>query len=242
MDKALCSVGGCDRPQKARTYCSLHYKRWMIHGTTNPTGEPNCLWCGAVIVGRESRAKYCSPAHKKLASGARFRERNPGYYKRYAQCERFVQWRKDHAARIRGNNRDWARRNPEKAAEKSRRWRVANRAALQLRERNRKALKTENQGSVNVSERDWLRLCRRYDMRCAYCSVRPKVLHMDHVFPLAKGGRHGIGNILPACQSCNSSKHSRFLIDWKYRKAYRLIDEVLAAGEEHEHWRTLIPA
>lgn len=48
---------------------------------------------------------------------------------------------------------------------------------------------------------------------------------MDHVIPLARGGRHGIGNVLPACQPCNSSKGARLLAEWnvsRWLTAYAL--------------------
>jgi 5-methylcytosine-specific restriction endonuclease McrA len=32
---------------------------------------------------------------------------------------------------------------------------------------------------------------------------------MDHRLPLARGGRHEIENVIPACKSCNSRKHTR---------------------------------
>ena len=33
--KKACSIEGCDRPSLARSWCSLHYKRWEIHGDPN---------------------------------------------------------------------------------------------------------------------------------------------------------------------------------------------------------------
>jgi len=40
----LCQVNGCDRPQKNRGWCSMHYQRWWKHGDPlaggTPLGEP----------------------------------------------------------------------------------------------------------------------------------------------------------------------------------------------------------
>lgn len=33
--------------------------------------------------------------------------------------------------------------------------------------------------------------------------------------PTGRGGREAIGNLLPACGSCNSSKKNRFVMEWK---------------------------
>ncbi len=32
MNDRTCSVDGCDRPVRSRSYCALHYSRWLKHG------------------------------------------------------------------------------------------------------------------------------------------------------------------------------------------------------------------
>ena len=43
---------------------------------------------------------------------------------------------------------------------------------------------------------------------CAYCGAHfePRALTMDHVVPVARGGRSVKGNVLPSCKECNSRK------------------------------------
>jgi 5-methylcytosine-specific restriction enzyme A len=43
---------------------------------------------------------------------------------------------------------------------------------------------------------------------CAYCqgTFAPDELTMDHVVPLARGGRSIKGNVVPCCQACNATK------------------------------------
>jgi len=43
---------------------------------------------------------------------------------------------------------------------------------------------------------------------CHYCGkqVGGRALTMDHVVPLARGGRSNKGNLVPACKDCNSQK------------------------------------
>ena len=55
---------------------------------------------------------------------------------------------------------------------------------------------------------------RLYASPCIYCGSIEKI-SLDHVIPLKFGGRHTKGNIVPACQSCNSSKKNRLLMEWK---------------------------
>jgi 5-methylcytosine-specific restriction enzyme A len=44
--------------------------------------------------------------------------------------------------------------------------------------------------------------------RCHYCGgcFPPSELTMDHVIPVARGGRSVKGNVVPACSACNRTK------------------------------------
>ena len=44
--------------------------------------------------------------------------------------------------------------------------------------------------------------------KCHYCgkTFPPGELTMDHVVPVARGGRSVRGNVVPACRACNASK------------------------------------
>lgn len=52
---------------------------------------------------------------------------------------------------------------------------------------------------------------------CYYCRRRvgPKALTMDHLVPLARGGRSVRGNVVPACKACNDRKQSRLPVEWQ---------------------------
>lgn len=68
-----------------------------------------------------------------------------------------------------------------------------------------------------VTARDIRRLFDRFDSRCAYCCKPSDHMEIDHVVPLSRGGRHAIGNLLPACRTCNRRKSARLLIEWSGR-------------------------
>lgn len=61
-----------------------------------------------------------------------------------------------------------------------------------------------------VTAEDWLELVRLHKNRCHYCRKR-KLLTIDHVIPLSKGGKHVKENIVPACRSCNSKKKDQIV-------------------------------
>ena len=52
---------------------------------------------------------------------------------------------------------------------------------------------------------------------CHYCgkSVTPKDMTLDHVVPLARGGRTTKGNCVPACKECNNQKKNLLPLEWE---------------------------
>ena len=52
---------------------------------------------------------------------------------------------------------------------------------------------------------------------CYYCGrhFKPKDLTMDHVVPLARGGRSTKDNIVTSCKECNTKKKTLLPIEWE---------------------------
>lgn len=53
---------------------------------------------------------------------------------------------------------------------------------------------------------------------CAYCRATDVALQRDCVMPISRGGRYTLENVVPACPSCNASKHSSEVTGWLRRK------------------------
>lgn len=64
--KTVCSIPGCTRVVKSRTWCHLHYRRYETHGTPTPVGvrewatEWVCVVCGADVPKGSGRRAHCS--------------------------------------------------------------------------------------------------------------------------------------------------------------------------------------
>ncbi|MBS0012835.1 MAG: HNH endonuclease [Desulfobacterales bacterium] len=60
----------------------------------------------------------------------------------------------------------------------------------------------------------WKRKCARGV--CHWCgkTVAPGDLTMDHVLPLARGGKTTKNNVVPCCKECNIRKKSRMPAQW----------------------------
>ena len=61
----------------------------------------------------------------------------------------------------------------------------------------------------------WKRRCAKGS--CHYCgqSVPPGELTMDHIVPIARGGKSTKGNIVPACKECNNKKKQLLPMEWE---------------------------
>jgi len=53
--------------------------------------------------------------------------------------------------------------------------------------------------------------------KCWYCGRKTafKDLTMDHLVPLARGGKSSRENIVPSCKSCNTIKKSMLPLEWQ---------------------------
>lgn len=162
---------------------------------TDTVLERACARCGGPMEGKRPHAISCSRACKNALAELRRRERDPGRDQR-----RYLQ-------------------EAERRREYARAYHVANPHVSKAARAKRKAALRGDSAGVFTS-RDWQRLVRRFDGRCAYCHRRAR-LQVEHVVPLSRGGLHRIGNIVPACAACNYEKHSSTVTEWRMRRLRR---------------------
>lgn len=75
---------------------------------------------------------------------------------------------------------------------------------------------------LSIAQRDGLRWeWQRLRRLCSYCHERAADT-IDHVVPLIRGGTNFEGNLVPACRSCNASKGSLLLVEWRRTSATKL--------------------
>ena len=97
---------------------------------------------------------------------------------------------------VRQQQREWSKRNPE-----------VGRKGAQTRRQRMKMLEL-----LEISKRDFVRL---YASPCSSCGST-KDICLDHIIPIARGGRHSIGNAQPLCRRCNASKGTKLMIEWRH--------------------------
>lgn len=65
---------------------------------------------------------------------------------------------------------------------------------------------------------EWDTLVAAWGGCCAYCGSATGALQRDCVLPISRGGRYTLENVVPACASCNASKHNDEVTGWLRRK------------------------
>ena len=77
------------------------------------------------------------------------------------------------------------------------------------------AIRREREKARALRKQDWWRnrIARGI---CHYCEkkVPPKELTLDHLVPVARGGRSTKGNCVPACKDCNNRKRDLLPLEW----------------------------
>lgn len=132
--------------------------------------------------------------------------------------ERYAAERETRQAFQREYNREHYARHPEARREYNRRWRENNPERARMSMRLTRLRRRAAVGSDRVTVDEWLSLVERYGYICAYCGAA-EPLEPDHRVPLARGGRHTIDNLLPACARCNRRKHAR--TEEEFRRSLR---------------------
>ena len=111
-----------------------------------------------------------------------------------------------HKSDKRRSDAAWCEANPE-------------RHAMQIARGAHKRRAREEVLPATLTLKQWRATLQAFDNRCAYCGSNGP-FHQDHVIPVSKGGGLEAGNIVPACQVCNLSKHNHGVQAWMKHKGY----------------------
>jgi len=77
-------------------------------------------------------------------------------------------------------------------------------------------IKREREKSRELRKRRWWKN-RVAQGKCHWCggSFAPEELTMDHIIPIARGGKASRNNVVPCCKECNSKKKYLLPIEWE---------------------------
>lgn len=133
-----------------------------------------------------------------------------GAAKRYADRER---------ERLQRYWRAYYRQNKESISVKAHFYRKENRDKMNVLSHRYRSRKKKLECRFTIQQ--WIDCVKCFGGRCAYCGKKRK-LEQEHFVPASKGGEYTVNNIIPACKSCNSSKHNSDVSDWYPRQEFFL--------------------
>ena len=176
--------------------------------------------------------KQCSKCGetKPISEYHRDKYANDGYVQKCKSCVKIKSklWNQKNTEIVKIKNREKYLKNPEYYIQKSQKWiernkqqkkitdkqyQLNNPEIYRLSKQRYKARKLKN-GVYEISKKEWAKI---YASPCIYCGSKINI-QADHVVPVARGGTHGIGNLVAACQPCNGSKRERTITEWKKAK------------------------
>jgi len=222
----------CAEPSGQLKYCSGRCRSISKNSKRYKRPQRACPGCGLDLTDKHGQVKYCSNACRRWVANGHAEPRNP-----LAQCQRcggskagklanamYCTIKCKLAAMEKRRDRDDRARylqERERRLVSAKRYAKANPHVGQAAKRKRRSLQADA-GVFEVSGKAWLRVLHRHRNRCFYCA-KPGPMTMDHVVPISRGGTHSIGNLIPACAQCNSSKRHRTIMEWRLGKRVSLV-------------------
>lgn len=157
-------------------------------------GKRPCKHCNGLERYASSRACVVCTIRR---TDTRRRADWPAYLARQTEIRKEYNARPHVIARNRLSNQASYRRNPD----------------LYKQHRDKRLGRIRELGHYKTSDIDNLRKAQHN--RCYWCSVKLDAsFHIDHVWPLSKGGSNGPENLCLACAPCNRKKGAR--LPWQF--------------------------
>lgn len=156
---------------------------------------------------------------RRKANGARWKRENRERA-RELERERYYRNVEDERSKNRRKRKRFRQSNPEKEHENAKRYRAANPDYRKHYYRRNRA-KMQAQARLDYYKRkkgapytrdslDYVQLI--VNDPCVYCGADSGTI--DHIVPVSSGGDSSPDNLAPACLSCNSSKHTKSLLEF----------------------------
>lgn len=196
------------------------------HVTTRKVSGGGCGKCKS----EDRKEKYHNDEDRRKVSlerGREWRRKNPERHRAsnreharrayHNDPEKFLErgrkWRAENPELAIASAKNWRENNPERVRAQNKKWHKENPGAKRAIDSRRKARKLGDNGP-SYSAADVKDVLKKQRGKCAYCQIKLKKYHVDHIMPLALGGSNGKANIQITCPDCNVKKHASHPLDF----------------------------
>lgn len=223
MDKPTCKTVGCERPATTRSgvckpcwhhdYYLRNREYLLAQASAWHRANPESVAASRERF-RPAMAEYGKTYY--AANAAKIKAYHKAYYQAHAVklAAQTKAYRAANADAVKAMSAAHYAANPERVIRRSKAWKLANpERASELSRESIGRRRARKNGTI-VTKADYAVILAKYGMRCHICGLDILTradLHFDHVIPLAKGGTHSPGNILPSHAFCNLSKGVRVI-------------------------------
>ena len=143
--------------------------------------------------------------HHKVMRHKNYEEHRENY------VQRATEWKKNNPDKVTASSHKRYEKVKEHHKELTRRWKQDHKEERNIAWQARRAKKKSLEYSLTPEQ--WEQTKIYFENKCCYCGKEQK-LTQDHFVPLEKNGEYSRNNILPACQTCNSSKANKSFFEW----------------------------
>jgi len=198
LNESVMSVYAVLNPNKVCSSQALYREqhRESIRAGKNKWAKEN-----AESIAEKHHSYYIENKERLQARMKRRRELDPEKIRKEKQTE----YRR-HRGQYLANVRRWQSENKEKVREYKRRSKLLRRAVQ----------------AIALSIQSLESMYRAQYGRCYYCGIEmnnitndPKMRTLEHIIPIARGGKHHLGNVAWVCLHCNTSKGAKTLEEYE---------------------------
>lgn len=162
---------------------------------------------------KKSALRYAANKDQIATENKKYRQNH-----QHAVLERKKNYRQNNKEKIARSEKEYYEKNKEYVLERCRKYSLANpHVAVNAFARRRSRI-----GEDKLSTGIFTKLFDMQSGKCNGCqtplgSIRRKI-HIDHIMPLARGGRNIDENVQLLCARCNQTKSAKHPEDWKRQK------------------------
>jgi len=185
-------------------------------------------------VAEYSKQYYEQNKEQKKEYGKQNEERIKQYHAQNKEkiAEQEKQYYKQNKERLQEQKKQYREQNKERINEQKKQYYEQNKDQIlecvkqyckqypeKIRIRNHRYRAMKRSLPATLTPQQWEKIKIHFDNKCCYCG-NELPLTQDHFIALNKGGEYSHNNIIPACQSCNSSKNNKDFFIWYPKHRY----------------------